>query len=134
MKKPLLSVLVLVALTFAAAALVGCGGRDTSTPAKALFGHWILMPAGSDWYFADDGTFTITAEDSLWRGTWKQISFDASTRTLVADLALDDAQGSLPYTLIFDPTYERAKFTAGTDEFMARNTLRYLDDETRPPR
>jgi hypothetical protein len=135
MKKPSLWVFALIALALACAGLAGCGGRDTSTPAKALVGHWILVPPGGEWYFRGDGSLTLVTDESHeMHGTWKQASFDPSTRTLVADLAFDADPGSLPYTFIFDPTYETAKFTLGpTDVALAHLTLRYLDDKVKPP-
>ena len=63
-----------------------CSGRDTSTPAKALIGHWQIKEGSM--FFRPNGIWVVIAEDrDAILGVYKIMEQNANEFTMRIDLA-----------------------------------------------
>ena len=129
MKKSIVLPLLLVTLLLIPLAMGGCGGRNTSSPARALGGHWAWADSGADWYFGGDGKFAMVWDSGSARGTWTPADVSASARTITANLQFEGAPDPLPYTLKFEADYRTAALLLGDTPV---GTLRYVDGKAKP--
>ena len=138
----MLGVLVLVVL------LGACGGRDLSTPASRIVGHWRadveLVDLHVDAYFgAPDGdgvgavTFASNEEGATGSGTYRVVSEEADGEALTAELAFGGQREEVTVTVPRDGKTIRVRLpdagtlAAATGGPMSL-TLDYVDGKQAP--
>jgi hypothetical protein len=62
MKQPIVRLTQALSLFLLAILIAGCGDHDTSTPEKALIGHWV-MHSGKTHYYFDGSSFILDEKD-----------------------------------------------------------------------
>ena len=100
--------LVLVAVALLALALAGCGGREVSSAADALVGHWTVEGGETDFYFDDEGSFTRVDAARTSPGTWSVVG-DQDGLVVIVELDYEpevEPIGDVMLKLTFEPGYE----------------------------
>jgi hypothetical protein len=100
--------LTLVAVALLALALVGCGGRDVSSTAEALVGHWTVEGGETDFYFDSEGSFARVDAARTSPGTWSVVG-DQEGLAVIVDLDYEpevEPIGDASLKLTFEPGYE----------------------------
>jgi hypothetical protein len=100
--------LALLAVALLTLALVGCGGRDVSSTAEALVGHWTVEGGETDFYFDAEGSFTRVDATRTSPGTWSVVG-DQEGLAVVVELDYEpevEPIGDAILKLTFEPGYE----------------------------
>jgi hypothetical protein len=100
--------LALVAVALLALALVGCGGREVSSTAEALVGHWTVEGGKTDFYFADDGSFTRVDAARTSPGKWSVVG-DEEGLAVIVELDYEPEVEPIRDAILkltFEPGYE----------------------------
>ena len=100
--------LTLVAVALLALALVGCGGREVGSTAEALVGHWTVEGGQTDFYFADDGSFTRVDAARTSPGTWSVVG-DPEGMAMIVELDYEPEVEPIKDAMLkltFEPGYE----------------------------
>jgi hypothetical protein len=97
-----------LAVALLALALVGCGGREVSSTAEALVGHWTVEGGETDFYFDDGGSFTRVDAARTSPGTWSVVG-DREGLAVIVELDYEpevEPIGDATLKLTFEPGYE----------------------------
>ena len=147
MKSPYLFPLIILSILF------GCAPRDTSTPLKALIGHWSNQPARANFYFSSDLIFSDQSPTGfISSGPYTVEKDDPDKRNIIIkiserDFKLPDGyeKCSVYFDLTFSPDFSTFSGSAyairGVSwdlEFeekteMSKIYFDYVDGEEKPP-
>lgn len=100
--------LALVAVALLALALVGCGGREVSSAAEALVGHWTVEGGQTDFYFDDSGSFTRVDAARTSPGTWSVVG-EPEGPAIIVELDYEPEVEPIKDAMLkltFEPGYE----------------------------
>lgn len=91
--------------------LVACGGRDTSSPEKALLGHWETEYA--DIYHSEGKLISVIKEDgTTMETTYEIVSSDPEERTIIVVTTSDDEDvTNFAEVIRFNEDYTKASVT-----------------------
>ena len=109
-----------------------CSGRDTSTPAKALIGHWQIK--GGSILFLPPGTWIMIAEDGdRILGVYKIMEQNVNEFTMRIDLAAwkKDLSAEAAASVTFSKDFREMKWVWPQSEGGASH-YKYVDSKLSP--
>ena len=88
------SLLLPIVLLISGCALFSGGGRDTTSPDKALIGHWRMRDGSGEVYFSRDGQYRyIDAAGIIGTADYEIIEQDSETRSIWVKIRLKEYAG-----------------------------------------
>jgi len=122
--------IVLVALLICS----GCGGRDTSTPAKALIGHW--RGESSEGFFRPDGTVIGIDDDNepgiYANGTYTVKKQNLNYRTMEVDFSNAGVLQPLSMKVTFSEDFNEMKWVGDGPMGSFTTYFKYVDSKLSP--
>jgi formylglycine-generating enzyme required for sulfatase activity/ribosomal protein L37AE/L43A len=107
--------------------------RDTSTPEKALLGHWVSITGLEQDFFRPDGTKTrVTAKGDIRELKWSVISQDQASRNIkleVSSVGPSPSPHNYTFTADYDITENRWQSGLGGDRWAYVDTQQWPTEE-----
>jgi len=111
----------------------GCGGRDTSTPAKALIGHWQIKEGSM--FFRPNGIWVVIAEDrDAIFGVYKIMEQNVNDFTMRIDLAAwkKDLSAEAAASATFSKDFREMKWVWNQSDKEMPSHFKYVDSKLSP--